>query len=376
MQPKYLSFAQTVNAIAKVGPKRTILVEGENGIGKTALLGALRQLPQFANHIIPDPIDCTQLSDGSVWMPYINAELGTSCEFPNERFGVNARNQKGVAGSRPSLIALDEVLKAPQYIKNVLAPIIYERRVGNFHLVEGSVVVCFTNLALEGLGDQLQAHLRNRIIRIKMRKPTADEWLKWAADAGIADSVRAFVNNYPAVMHSFVDYDEGGAFYKAGVKPAERLRDNPYIFNPWMQQDNYASPRSLHAASDIIKENAELDDDTLDALLCGALGTPAAQQLSAFVRFERDIPDYARVVKDPLGTPLCESPTAQIVQVMQFQSRTRTRDDAEAVVKYVQRMSPTMQTMFANTINNGSTVALFCTIRAFSEILAENKQYL
>jgi MoxR-like ATPase len=42
----YLSFTQTVNLIAAVGHKRTIIVEGENGIGKTALFHALKKMPK------------------------------------------------------------------------------------------------------------------------------------------------------------------------------------------------------------------------------------------------------------------------------------------------------------------------------------------
>ena len=136
----FLSFKQVQSLVATVGHKRTVIVEGENGIGKTALFHALKSMPQFANHIAVDPIDCTQLSDGSVWMPDLDREHGVSRELPNERFGVSKTNQKGINGSKPALIFLDEIAKAPQFIKNVLAPIIYDRRVGNYHLPEGSVV--------------------------------------------------------------------------------------------------------------------------------------------------------------------------------------------------------------------------------------------
>ena len=71
---QYLSHEQVLNLIATVGHKRTIIVEGENGIGKTALFHSLKRMPKFANHIAVDPIDCTQLSDGSIWMPDLDRE--------------------------------------------------------------------------------------------------------------------------------------------------------------------------------------------------------------------------------------------------------------------------------------------------------------
>jgi len=190
----YLTHSQVVSLIAAIGHKRTVIVEGENGIGKTALFHSLRKLPKFANHIAVQPIDCTQLSDGSVWMPDLDRENGVSRELPNERFGVSAHNQFGVNNSKPIMVMLDEIAKAPQFIKNVLAPIIYERRVGNLGMPEGSVVFCATNLAVEGLGDSIQAHLRNRLVFVKMRKSASDEWVKWATDNGVHPMVIAFVN--------------------------------------------------------------------------------------------------------------------------------------------------------------------------------------
>ena len=86
---KFLSFSQTLNLIKSVGHKRTIIVEGENGSGKTALYYALAKDPAYANHIRAGAIDCTQLSDGSVWLPDLDRENGVSRELPNARFGVS-----------------------------------------------------------------------------------------------------------------------------------------------------------------------------------------------------------------------------------------------------------------------------------------------
>lgn len=366
---KYLSFTQVCNLIASVGHKRTIIVEGENGIGKTALFHALKRMPKFANHIAVDPIDCTQLSDGSVWMPDLDRENGISRELPNERFGMSKHNQHGVNGSKPVLIMLDEIAKAPQFIKNVLAPIVYERRVGAFHFVEGSVVFAGTNLSVEGLGDSIQAHLRNRLVFVKMRKPTAEEWVKWATDAAINPMVIAFVNNEPRVMASFLDYEKGGMF-----EGKDLSKDNGFIFNPRSVQIAYASPRSLAAAGDILDEGmGVLDDDTLEAALVGTVGATTAEAMSSFVRFGRDICEYARVIADPDKAPLSDNPTAQLIQVFQFVSRVADRKEAEAIVKYVWRMRAEMQSIFCNTVATSQRVALFATINEFGKMLSEHK---
>lgn len=366
---KFLSFTQTLNLIATTGHKRTIIVEGENGIGKTALFHALKRMPKFANHIAVDPIDCTQLSDGSVWMPDLDRENGISRELPNERFGVSKTNQKGVNGSRPILCFLDEIAKAPNFIKNVLAPIVYDHRVGSYHFVEGSVVFCATNLSAEGLGDSIQAHLRNRLVFVKMRKPTAEEWVRWATDAGINPMVIAFVNNEPRVMDSFIDYAKGGKF-----EGKDQSKDNGYIFNPKSVQLAYASPRSLAAASDILDEGlGVLDDDTLEAALEGTVGPVTAQAMASFIRFGKDICEYARVIKDPKNAPLSDNPTAQLIQVFQFVSRASDRAEADAIVQYVWRMRAEMQSIFCNTVATSQRVGLFATVDSFGSMLAEHK---
>ena len=366
---QFLSASQVVSLIAAIGDKRTVIVEGENGIGKTALFHALRKLPKFADHIAVQPIDCTQLSDGSVWMPDLDRENGVSRELPNERFGVSAFNQLGVNNSKPILVGLDEIAKAPQFIKNVLAPIIYERRVGNLSMPEGSVVVCFTNLSIEGLGDSIQAHLRNRLVFVKMRKPSADEWVKWATDNRVNPMIIAFVSNEPRVMQSFLDYEKGGMF-----EGKDLSKDNGFIFNPKSMQLAYATPRSLVAASDILDAGlGVLDDDTLEAALVGTVGATTAQALSSFIRFGREICEYSRVIKSPDTAPLSDNPTAQLIQVFQFVTRVADRTEAEAIVKYVWRMRAEMQSIFCNTVATSQRVAMFATINEFGRMLAEHK---
>jgi hypothetical protein len=365
----FLSFSQVTSLVSAIGDKRTVIVEGENGIGKTGLFHAIKKMPQFANHIAVDPIDCTQLSDGSVWMPDLDRENGVSRELPNERFGVTKTNQLGVNGSKPVLIFLDEIAKAPQFIKNVLAPIIYERRVGNYHLPEGSVVFCATNLSTEGLGDSIQAHLRNRLVFVKMRKPSADEWISWAIDRGLNEKVITFVSQHSNVMDSFLDYEKGGKH-----EGKKQDKDNGYIFNPRSMQLAYASPRSLHAASDIITAcDGIVDDDTMETALVGAVGEATAEAMGAFIRFGRDIASFESVVAAPDKAALSDNPTAQLLQVYQFITRVEKREEAEAVVKYVLRMRTEMQSLFCNTLANSQRLSLFVTLTEFAKMLAAHR---
>jgi hypothetical protein len=366
-----LSFKQVSQLVKAIGHKRTIIVEGENGIGKTGLFYALANDPHFANHIHVKPIDCTQLSDGSVWMPDIDREMGVSRELPNERFGVNRDNQRGINGSRPALIFLDEIAKAKQFIKDVLAPIVYERRVGNYELPENSVVFCATNLGVEGLGDNIQAHLRNRLVFVKMRKPTQKEWREWALDKGIAPEVIAWTDELEdQLFDSFLDYQDGGKYHGQNQEG-----HNTHIFNPAIAQTSYVTPRSLHAASDIVYEKDHVDEDSLMASLAGTIGTSSAESLHAFIKFGEQTEPYSRIVSDPSKCPVPSNPVAQIITVLKCITQTNTREQAESVCIYVKRMRKEMQSMFCNNLAQSSRVTNFVTVTEFQSMLQDNKIY-
>jgi hypothetical protein len=375
MTTQVLNHKQVAALIKATGHEQTILIEGEAGVGKTALAHEFKTDPFFTNHLIVEPIDCTQLSDGSVWMPDIDRDAGVSRELPNERFGVHKENQRAVPGGVPIVVCLDEIAKARQFIKDVLAPIVYERRIGQFYMPEGSVVFGCTNLSLEGLGDSMQAHLRNRITIVQLRKPTQQEWVRdFAIPKKLSPELIAATEMFPQIFDSFVDYAPGG---KYEGKPQHK--HNAWIANPTdAGQGQVVTPRSLHAASKIIlncKRAGDVDDDTLQCALNGTVGEAFGRELTSFIRFGRDIPSFERVVADPAGTPLASSPVAKIVQVFQFITQTQTLQQAEAVTEYVQRMPGEMQSLFINSVANSSAIGTFATNRRFGQMLAENRRF-
>jgi len=368
---EFLSHKQVADLIKAVGHKRTVIVMGENGIGKTALHNTLCQDQHFDDHIKIKPIDSTQLSDGSLFMPDLDRERGVALELPNERLGVSKFNRKGVDGSRPVLGMFDEIAKVPQFVKNMLAPILYERRVGTVGFPEGSVWFAATNLSFEGLGDSLQAHLRNRLIVVKMRKAATGEWLNdYAIPNGLNPIMLACVEENPMVGDSFMDYMKGGKYEGKDLE-----KDNPHIFNPKIVQDAYASWRSIHAACDLLDGMDTMDSTTLRLSLEGTVGKPFASVLTSFINFGKQIPLTSVVRANPDTAPLPSNKIAQQVQVFQFITRTEDRDDAQAFTKYVMRMQPEMQSLFCRRVADSQRVGLFTTVTEFARMLSDNKIY-
>jgi len=366
-----LNHAQVYSLIKAVGHKRTVLVEGDSGSGKTSLLYELQRDPAFANyHHIP-PVDCMQLADGSISMMDLDRERGVSFELPNARFGISKQNQKGVNGAKPIILGLDEIAKPRQFIKDMLAPPILERRIGSMYFPEGSIVCGFTNLSLEGLGDSLQAHMRDRLIIVRMRKPTADEWVLWGADNNIHPSIMAAANQYPIIFESFTDYLPGG---KAAGKSLSK--ENPHIYNPKdAMMDKWVTPRSLHAASDLLHCSSGIDEMTLTAGLEGTLGRAFTGHLMSYIRFGSELPPFVRVCDEPDTCPLPKNPTAQLVQVFQFVTQVKDEDMAEAVSVYVSRMREEMKSIFVSTVANSKRNANFLQSATFGKLLAAVRSY-
>lgn len=367
----FLSHTEAFDLIRAVGSKRTVLLLGENGSGKTSIQYDLMRDPAFAEYLVLPPIDCTQLSDGSIFIPDVKREQGVSAELPNERLGVGPHNHRGKPDSRPVIVCLDEYGKAKKYVKDMLAPIVYERRIGQWYLPEGSIVWGTSNLDAEGLGDLFEAHTKNRLIVVKMRKPTYAEWKPWALNYGVHESLMATLEELPKVFESFVDYQPGG--FKAG---SEQEKENPYIFDPRRYQDAYASPRSLAAASDVLHASAAMTDATLLAALSGTVGEALAREILVRHNLGMQLPAFADVVRDPKGTPVPDNPMVQVVQVFQFIVKTTTREEAEAVSVYIARMGAEMQSIFINSIQDAGEVFLkFVTCKQVLGMLEENRKY-
>ena len=232
------SIDEIVDLIANVGKTRTVLVEGDMGIGKSTLLKIMAK--KYPEHV-PCYFDCTTKDLGDLFLPNINGADKCVSFLPNEQFGVHL--------DKPQLLMIDEFGKANPSVKNGMLVVMLERMIGNKQMHPDSLVWATTNLGAEGVGDLLPPHARNRIITIRMRKPSSDEWIgDYAINNNVHPSVMGFVKEFPQVMQSFTEVDNPD--------------DNPYIYHPKRQANAFITPRSLECASDILHQREHLTDDT------------------------------------------------------------------------------------------------------------------
>lgn len=331
-----VSHDQAARLIAFTPDVRFFLV-GEPGIGKSSILSKVIQLLDNPDKpTVGAYIDCSTLDLGDTAMPVINRDLRVTEYYPNARFKLH---EKGVRRA----IMLDELTKAMGPVHNMLIPTLESSnpRLGDLFLntgEDGDIVFATGNLGSDGVGDNMKSHVKNRLVRLHVRKPTQEEWLYWAVDNDIDPIMLAFVNSRADLFDSYTDYSN-----------PEDIK-NHHIFNPYVQQDAFFTPRSAETASRILqRRDVYPDRQSLEAALQGAIGKPTATDLMAFVQYQDELPAWDSIISNPTTADVPEKSGAQSVVIYNAISKV-TDETASALMLYLRRFAPEWQCVFAVTI--------------------------
>lgn len=322
-----ISMQDAIDLISAVGDVTTVLVQGEMGIGKSSILKALQQ--QHPDHVTCY-VDITTKDVGDFLIPQVRQLDGTSvCSFiPNEEFGFHL--------NKPVIIMLDEIGKASKSVMNACLRLMLERKLGTHTLPAGSIVFATTNLSAEGIGDSLPPHARNRVDLVKVRKPTSEEWrLGFALGAGIDPVVIATAGEYPAMLGSFEDY--------------ERPDMNEYIYDPRTQRSAFVTPRSLEAASTILKRCRHLSEDVLYHALIGVIGERATMDMMNILKLDNTMPTFKEIVAKPL-TAIVPTNGASVCLVVSKIMCNATKETFDNVMVYIERLPKEAQALFAMSV--------------------------
>lgn len=315
-----LTLKEVQQAIVNVGSEVTIIMQAEPGIGKSSTLKSMaKMMPTHDARYV----DCALLDLGDLQMPKVT----DSVDFvPNKMFTSD--------DNRPLLICLDEIGKAMRPVQNALLTLLLEKRIGNHKLPEGSVVFGTTNLATDGVGDKVEAHARNRVCFITVKKPDADEWLNWAMDNDVSPEICAWVKNYPHALASYVD---------------ENQHDNPYIYNPRKAQASFVTPRSLEKASHFVKRRDALGDAVVSTCIAGCVGEAAALDMMAYIHVADKLTAWEVVIEKPDAAPVSEDQIANMI--MAYGAVTRvSKDTIDAFMKYLSRLPSEIGIMFLSSL--------------------------
>jgi hypothetical protein len=207
-----------------------------------------------------------------------------------------------------------------------------------------------TNLSTDGVGDSLEAHARNRVCFVTVRKPHAgfgaggsvdpDSWGAWALDNDIAPEVIAWVKQFPQALESYTDRSQS---------------DNPYIFNPTRAgQTAFVTPRSLEKASHIAKKRPMLGESVTISALAGTIGESAARDMQAFFTVVDKLPTWESIMHSPETAKVPDDAVAKCILV--FSAITRVdKDTLGKWLSYAERLDKELQALFARSIVKSSS---------------------
>tara|TARA_R100001594_G_scaffold31938_2_gene59397 strand:+ start:1257 stop:2354 length:1098 start_codon:yes stop_codon:yes gene_type:complete len=346
-----LNLDQIATAIRTGGNKRTILVQGPMGSGKSSLINILGE--ELPTHI-QCYLDCTTKDLGDITIPNIakmDDGTGYVTYLTNEELGAHLDG--------PIILMVDEYGKANPAVKNAMLRLMLERKIGSYELHPDSLVFATTNLGAEGVGDLLPPHARNRITVITMRKPDNIEWIEWGINNGVDHTLLGWCKDNPQLFASFED-----------VKDPD---ENPYIYHPQSQRTAFFTPRSAEAASDWLKERENYDDQTLTGLLMGTIGERGAMDLMAFVKLADQLPSLESIKKDPKNAKVPESASA-VCMVVYRTLASLDKDWVGAWMDYMVRLDKEAQGMFANGVRapKYSKQSMVMTNKKFTDWAMQN----
>lgn len=321
-----LSLSQVINLILVGGHKRTILVEGPMGQGKSSMGAVL--LKHLPNHTYCY-FDCTTKQAGDVVIPKIKELEG------NDYVRFATAEDLGAHLSGPVIINIDEIGKAPSGVRDGLMRLMLERKIGPYTLHPDSIVYATTNLAAENLGDIVKPHHSNRVTVVTLRNMTNLEYVEWGVDNDVDVSVLSWAKDNPQAFHSFEDYEN----------PA----DNEYIPHPRANRVAVCTPRSVTNASDWVKLRSHLDRTSLSAALCGTIGVKAGLDMMAHTDLVGQLPSLDSIKRDPTTAPVPSS-TPALCMVVYKVLQSIDASWMDAWFTYLRRLDTAAQAIFVNGV--------------------------
>ena len=351
------SIDECVDSIMATGSKITTLVQGHMGTGKSSILKILAQ--KLPTHI-PCYFDCTTKDLGDLMLPKIDGSADEAYVrfVPNEEMGMHH--------DKPIILMIDEFGKANPSVKNGMMRVMLERSMGSKKLHPDSIIFATTNLGGEGVGDLLMPHHRNRITTIRMRKPSAGEWIdNFAINAGINPALILWVKEHgEQLFQSFEEIE----------KPDDEVGGNPYIYHPKSQRPAFVTPRSLELASHWLWAKDKISDNSLKSNLIGTLGDRAGSDLGAYIRLVDELPKQEEIKTSPKTAKVPTSASA-VVMVVYRALATMNKEWIDAWMDYLVRLDLEAQGLFAMQVRNPkySKQSLVMSNKKFTEwALANN----
>ena len=223
------------------------------------------------------------------------------------------------------ILFLDELTSAPQMTQAGCYQLVLDRKLGEYRLPDGWVVIAAGNPASErGVHFSMPRPLRNRFVHLDL-EPDFMDWCKWAVKAGIRPEIIAFLRFKPALLH------DPDATSDVNAWPTPRS---------WEMASNVLSGFARRQQSGFFAGTTELEAQLLE----GTIGEAATTELVAFLRLFRQLPSIDEILLNPDAAPLPDEPSARIA-IATALGRALTDHSIPKGIRYLDRMPTEMRVL-------------------------------
>ena len=323
-------------------PAVTYLLLGAPGVGKTT--ATINEALKRGKHVIR--VDAQNIpSEDLARLPVLNKSK-TAMTFAIPEMWTPRPN---------TVIVLDELLKAPDDTVNAFLPLLYGKQLFGQQWPADTIVVVTSNIAEFRIGDKLQPHVLNRVIKLEISDPTPSEAEQLMLDLGFDARIIRWTQQVPTSLVSYCA--------TTAAKP-ESENDFYFGYNPRSPREPFCSLRSLHTASQLLQAGIT-DSDTLS----GAIGKKAAHSLSLYCREIRYFVQPAHILDGSAKVPdnLFDARMACITAVAIMDS-----SNWETVLNYIERLPAEIQSLACRAAARKSTLKDLCLDRRWGKWVLTN----
>lgn len=313
---------------------RTTFLRGPSGIGKTDVVYQMSGLiaPHIENWKGVIDIRLSQFEPVDFrGIPVPMVESKRTSWFPPEFWP-----EEGTCG----LLFLDEITSAMPTIQTVAYQMTGERRVGEYRLPEGWMIIAAGNRQSDrGVTYNIAAPLLSRMTVLDI-DTVFDDWQEYAAQRGKRPEVIAFVKSRIDLLHKF---------------------------EPKGVIEQFPSPRGWFAVSDVL--DADFEPKVRAELIKGEVGQEAGLAFEAYLRVYERIPDLDAIEKNPESVEVPGDMDIRYCLAMGISARLNNRN-FPPFWTYLKKMPRELQTLTVKLAFRRDKTIADCT--AFNEWAAAN----
>jgi len=252
------------------------------------------------------------------------------------------------------IIALEELAQCPPLVQSAAMQLTLDRRVGNYVLPEGALLVAAANRQADRAGaGRIHSALTSRFIHYDF-VIDVQEWISWAIEKGINDNIVALMQ----------------------WKGAECL----HCFDPEKNDRSFQCPRTWEFASDAMEV---CDEDLLYSTITGCVGAPGAAQLKGFMDIRQAVEvryPIRSILSNPDLTPTPPLSEGSVLWAMSSalaeQSRCKRKEVVQACTKYAMRLPVVFATHAVRSILKVGGLVAVQTTPGFAGFYEQHKHLM